>query len=399
MDVIVTTENKLEEVSKKDFYKLFSERLKDKKSSQLLAKLLSFIETVRRESQNTMEIPERVRNFMDEFEDEFQAIWNEKEEELVIGEGIERKLCMILYEKFIGIYPEEQDQKISNLFEIYDFLQPCHLEINTSWLKEDAIEHAHLHINKITKYKTPRDKLVSIINCCKFVSSMVSHSEDNEDRATGADDFLPCLIFIIMKAKPKNVTSDLRFIRDYRSSKRLRGLEEYYFTAFESAIEFVEHIDAKKLTIDPKEFEQLVDENRKKLALPSAPVDTSDPVKEGMEKFSVTPFDDKEEMKRFNVEMAERDYNEETIKDVSKKLNSVKDSLSFDPKKQKFYQAETGKLMIKEIDELLEDYKKLVNQHAEMCKKVEEINKVIEEKPGSGARKNGKKLWNLFKFK
>jgi len=37
MDVIVTTENKLEEVSKKDFYKLFSERLKDKKSSQLLA--------------------------------------------------------------------------------------------------------------------------------------------------------------------------------------------------------------------------------------------------------------------------------------------------------------------------------------------------------------------------
>ena len=42
---------------------------------------------------------------------------------------------------------------------------------------------------------------------------MISHSEENEEKPTGADDFLPCLIYTVLKAKPKNVVSDLQFIK------------------------------------------------------------------------------------------------------------------------------------------------------------------------------------------
>ena len=42
--------------------------------------------------------------------------------------------------------------------------------------------------------------------------------------------------------------------RDFRSSFRLRGLQEYYFTSFESALKFIQEVDLSKLKIDKEEF-------------------------------------------------------------------------------------------------------------------------------------------------
>ena len=81
-------------------------------------------------------------------------------------------------------------------------------------------------------YKTPRDKLIAIINTCKIISNMVYNSKTKDKQPTGADEFLPILIYLILKAQPKKTNTFIQFIVDYRSSKRLKGLEEYYFTAF-----------------------------------------------------------------------------------------------------------------------------------------------------------------------
>jgi len=222
---------------------------------------------------------------------------------------------------------------------------------------------------------------------------MVFHSDGNNNKPTGADDFLPCLIYTILKAKPKNVASDIQFIKSYRSPDRLNGMDDYYFTAFESAIEFIEHLKADKLKIESQEFANYVDENRKKLGLPPQAEVTPGNDLRNAEKLNVNTV-----AERFNVEVIEKDYNEEIIKDISKKFYQMKDSLNFDPKKQKFHITETPKLLVKEVDELLDEYKKLCNMHAEMCRKVVDINKTIQEKSQNGQKKNGKKLWNLFKF-
>ena len=51
---------------------------------------------------------------------------------------------------------------------------------------------------------------------------------------TGADDFLPVLIYLVLKTKPINPISNIEFIKKYRSPARLMGLEDYYFTALEN---------------------------------------------------------------------------------------------------------------------------------------------------------------------
>ena len=49
---------------------------------------------------------------------------------------------------------------------------------------------------------------------------------------TGADDFLPVLIYLVLKAKPTNPISNIEFIKKFRAPHRLVGLEDYYYTAF-----------------------------------------------------------------------------------------------------------------------------------------------------------------------
>lgn len=38
---------------------------------------------------------------------------------------------------------------------------------------------------------------------------------------------------------------------------RLKGVEEYYFTAYQSALEFIEEIDETKLNIEKQEFKEI----------------------------------------------------------------------------------------------------------------------------------------------
>ena len=145
------------------------------------------------------------------------------------------------------------------------------------------------------------------------------------------------------------------------------------------------------MTIEAKQFEEWVNKNRKKIGLPPQIIITPGIEKELTEKLDFNG-------EKFTIEVLDRDLNEEIIREMHKKLSLVKDLMSFDPKKQKFYAAETGKLMVKEIDELLDDYKKLCNTHIEMCKKIEEINKFIEEKTQNEYKQNSRGIWNIFKF-
>lgn len=64
----------------------------------------------------------------------------------------------------------------------------------------------------------------------------------NHKSVPAADDFIPVLVYIIIKANPANLLSTIQYVNSFYH-KQLKGEEEYWWTQFCSAVEFIKTMD------------------------------------------------------------------------------------------------------------------------------------------------------------
>lgn len=50
-------------------------------------------------------------------------------------------------------------------------------------------------------FKAPQEKLSSIMNCCRVINNLLLNDAMSEHVPAGADDFLPVLIYVTIKAR------------------------------------------------------------------------------------------------------------------------------------------------------------------------------------------------------
>ena len=67
----------------------------------------------------------------------------------------------------------------------------------------------------------------------------------NEHSVPAADDFMPVLIFVLIKANPASLLSTVQYVNSFYE-KRLQGEENYWWMQFSSAIEFIKNMDYDK---------------------------------------------------------------------------------------------------------------------------------------------------------
>ena len=60
-------------------------------------------------------------------------------------------------------------------------------------------------------------------------------------QAAGADDFLPVLVYVVIKANPPHLLSTQRYVNTFHEAK-LEGEEQYCWMQFCAAIEFIKTI-------------------------------------------------------------------------------------------------------------------------------------------------------------
>ena len=68
------------------------------------------------------------------------------------------------------------------------------------YLREAPWPSAQSEIRTISAYKTPRDKVQCILRMCSTIMNLLSLA--NEDSVPGADDFVPVLVFVLIKVGP-----------------------------------------------------------------------------------------------------------------------------------------------------------------------------------------------------
>ncbi|XP_070992033.1 GTPase-activating protein and VPS9 domain-containing protein 1-like isoform X2 [Oncorhynchus clarkii lewisi] len=117
------------------------------------------------------------------------------------------------------------------------------LQIPEVYAREAPWPSAQSEIRTISAYKTPRDKVQCILRMCSTIMNLLSLA--NEDSVPGADDFVPVLVFVLIKANPPCLLSTIQYINNFYAS-RLSGEECYWWMQFTAAVEFIKTIDDRK---------------------------------------------------------------------------------------------------------------------------------------------------------
>ncbi|KAM4696942.1 GTPase-activating protein and VPS9 domain-containing protein 1 isoform 2-T2 [Rhinophrynus dorsalis] len=179
------------------------------------------------------------------------VIWqNASEEQLQDAQiAIERSVMNRIFK--LAFYPN-QDADILRDQVLHEHIQRLSkvvsanhraLQIPEVYLREAPWPSAQAEIRTISAYKTPRDKVQCILRMCSTIMNLLSLA--NEYSVPGADDFVPVLVFVLIKANPPCLLSTVQYINNFYTN-RLSGEESYWWMQFTAAVEFIKTIDDRK---------------------------------------------------------------------------------------------------------------------------------------------------------
>uniref|UniRef100_A0A5S6Q099 Rab5 GDP/GTP exchange factor n=1 Tax=Trichuris muris TaxID=70415 RepID=A0A5S6Q099_TRIMR len=117
----------------------------------------------------------------------------------------------------------------------------------------ECFEKAISEIIATNSHRSPKQKLASLTSCCNLIFQC--HKESRGTLAS-ADEFLPALIYVVLKANPPLILSNVKFISRFALPCRLMSGEAgYYFTNLCCALNFIQNLNAKSLKMNSDEFE------------------------------------------------------------------------------------------------------------------------------------------------
>lgn len=259
----------------------FLERMRQPSAADFVKAIKSFIVTFSKNSPNPERDSAAVQEFLKNMESAFRAhpLWAGcSEEELEsAGEGLEKYVMTKLFPHVFASVPDDvklDDQLHGKMALLQQFIQPENLDIRPTFQNETSFLLAQKELQKINMYKAPRDKLVCILSYCKAINNILLNSSmASNDHPHGADDFLPVLIYVTIKANTPQLYSNLLYIQRYRCQSRLVGEAAYFFTNMLSAMSFVLNINAESLSMDEAEFDKNMESARSLLSGLSAAID------------------------------------------------------------------------------------------------------------------------------
>ncbi|KAL5846680.1 hypothetical protein ACOSQ3_010204 [Xanthoceras sorbifolium] len=241
----------------------FLERMRQPSAADFVKSIKSFIVSISNNAPDPDRDSAAVQEFLANMEAAFRAhpLWAgcSAEELDSAGEGLEKYVMTKLFTRVFASLPDDKkcdEELYEKMALVQQFVRPENLDIMPTFQNETSWLLAQKELQKINMYKAPRDKLLCILNCCKVINNLLLNASiASNENPPGADEFLPVLIYVTIKANPPQLHSNLLYIQRYRSQSRLVAEAAYFFTNMLSAESFISNIDAKALSMEESEFQ------------------------------------------------------------------------------------------------------------------------------------------------
>ncbi|XP_023266430.1 rab5 GDP/GTP exchange factor-like [Seriola lalandi dorsalis] len=237
----------------------FLKILRSPPSQRLQSRCTAFLNTM--EAYHDLPVQKQsdlVQDFYQSFAEHFSSFTEAQATQIM--EHVE-KLIMTRLHKWVFCHDscddEQKDLALQRRIRSLNWVTPQMLSVpfpdKKTTVTSDPFLSAITAIIEMDAKRAPQDKLACVSKCSQHVFEVLSSS--NSEPAN-ADDFLSGLIYVVLKANPPRLHSNMQYvIRFGLPHSLMAGESGYYFTNLSCAVAFIEKLDGPALNLSPEEFE------------------------------------------------------------------------------------------------------------------------------------------------
>ena len=180
---------------------------------------------------------------------------------------LENYILTELYDKIFPYETTKEDIFFYKKCARLDFIKPENVVPDKKLINENLLENAINYLNEIDDKLAPVDKIKSFAKAVEIIQNSITFSSGKDE--LGVDDTIKPLIYVMIKSKPKNISSNFQYCELYLNSELAKKQYGVILTQIGLIIGIIKNmkysdlIDVSKDQFGFDEIEEDINENGK----------------------------------------------------------------------------------------------------------------------------------------